>query len=60
LAGFGALIFTFGFRPDYSSWVHLDAFDELGFPIHEDRASTVVLDLYFCGVHSCASAGPRC
>jgi putative flavoprotein involved in K+ transport len=51
LAGFGAAIFTSGFRPDYSSWVHLDAFDELGFPVHEDGASTVVPDLYFCGVH---------
>jgi putative flavoprotein involved in K+ transport len=51
LAGFGAVIFTSGFRPDYSRWVHLDAFDELGFPIHEDGASTVVPGLYFCGVH---------
>jgi len=51
LAGFGAVIFTSGFRPDYSSWVHLDAFDEMGFPIHEDGASTVVPGLYFCGVH---------
>ena len=51
LADFGAVIFTSGFRPDYTSWVHLDAFDELGFPIHEDGASTVVPGLYFCGVH---------
>jgi len=51
LAGFGAVIFASGFRPDYSSWVHLDAFDELGFPIQEDGASTVVPGLYFCGVH---------
>jgi putative flavoprotein involved in K+ transport len=51
LAGFGAVIFTSGFRPDYSSWVHLDAFDELGFPIQEDGASTVIPGLYFCGVH---------
>jgi putative flavoprotein involved in K+ transport len=51
LAGFGAVIFTSGFRPDYSSWVRLDAFDELGFPIHTDCASTVVPGLYFCGVH---------
>jgi putative flavoprotein involved in K+ transport len=51
LEGFGAVIFTCGFRPDYSSWVHLDAFDEIGFPIHQDGASTVVPGLYFCGVH---------
>jgi pyridine nucleotide-disulfide oxidoreductase len=51
LDGFGAVIFTSGFRPDYSGWVRLDAFDEMGFPIHEDGASTVVPGLYFCGVH---------
>jgi putative flavoprotein involved in K+ transport len=51
LAGFGAVIFTSGFRPDYASWVHFDAFDELGFPIQQDGASTVVPGLYFCGVH---------
>jgi putative flavoprotein involved in K+ transport len=51
LAGFGAVIFTCGFRPDYSSWVRFDAFDERGFPIHADCASTVVEGLYFCGVH---------
>lgn len=51
LAGFGSVIFTSGFRPDYSSWVHFDAFDELGFPIHQDGASTLVPGLYFCGVH---------
>jgi putative flavoprotein involved in K+ transport len=51
LAGFGAVIFTSGFRPDYTSWVHLDAFDEMGFPIHKEGASAVVRGLYFCGVH---------
>jgi putative flavoprotein involved in K+ transport len=51
LDGFGAVIFTSGFRPDYSSWVHLDAFDEMDFPIHKDGASTVVPGLYFCGAH---------
>jgi putative flavoprotein involved in K+ transport len=45
------VIFTSGFRPDYSGWVQLDAFDELGFPIHQDGASTAVPGLYFCGVH---------
>jgi putative flavoprotein involved in K+ transport len=51
LAGVGAVIFTSGFRPDYASWVQLAAFDEQGFPIHRDGASTVVPGLYFCGVH---------
>jgi putative flavoprotein involved in K+ transport len=52
LSGFGAVVFTGGFRPDYESWVRFpDAFDELGFPVHEEGASTVVPGLYFVGVH---------
>jgi putative flavoprotein involved in K+ transport len=51
LSGFGTVIFTSGFRPDYARWVHLPAFDQLGFPITEDGASTVVPGLYFIGVH---------
>jgi putative flavoprotein involved in K+ transport len=48
----GAVIFTAGFRPDYASWVHFPgAFDELGFPIQKDGASTVVPGLYFVGTH---------
>ena len=47
----GAVVFAGGFRPDYGSWVHCPgAFDELGFPVHEDGASTVVPGLYFAGV----------
>jgi putative flavoprotein involved in K+ transport len=50
--GFGAVIFAGGFRPDYESWVQVpNAFDELGFPIHEDGASLAAEDLYFVGVH---------
>jgi putative flavoprotein involved in K+ transport len=48
---FGAVIYTSGFRPDYARWVHVPAFDELGFPITVDGASTVVPGLYFVGVH---------
>ena len=49
---FGAAIFAGGFRPDYRSWLPWqDAFDEHGFPIHRDGASTVVPGLYFVGVH---------
>ena len=51
-AGFGAVIFTSGFRPDYRSWIDIDgAFDDLGFPITNEGRSTVVPGLYFCGVH---------
>jgi putative flavoprotein involved in K+ transport len=52
LSGFGAVLFAGGFRPDYESWVHCPgAFDELGFPVHQDGASTVARGLYFVGVH---------
>jgi putative flavoprotein involved in K+ transport len=51
LDGVGAVIFTTGFRPDYTRWVHLPAFDEWGFPLAVDGASTVVPGLYFVGVH---------
>jgi hypothetical protein len=40
-----------GFRPDYRSWLPWeDAFDDLGFSIQADGASTVVDGLYFVGV----------
>jgi len=51
LRGVGAILYTCGFRPDYASWLKVDAFDELGFPIHVDGASSTVPGLYFCGVH---------
>jgi putative flavoprotein involved in K+ transport len=52
LTGCGAVVFAGGFRPDYESWVRCPgAFDELGFPLHEEGASTVVPGLYFVGVH---------
>ena len=52
LRGFGAVVFAGGFRPDYESWVRCPgAFDELGFPVHHDGASTVFPGLYFVGVH---------
>jgi putative flavoprotein involved in K+ transport len=51
LVGFGAVIFAGGYRPDYRSWLPWPAaFDDLGFPIQKDGASTVVDDLYFVGV----------
>jgi putative flavoprotein involved in K+ transport len=51
LAGIGAVIFAGGFRPDYQSWLPWPAaFDDIGFPIQTDGASTVVDGLYFVGV----------
>src|SRR4051794_19072941 len=52
LDGFGAVLFTGGFRPDYRSWLPWsDAFDEHGFPLHVDGASTAIPGLFFVGVH---------
>jgi putative flavoprotein involved in K+ transport len=51
LDGFGAVVFTSGFRPDYASWLPPNAFDKLGFPLHRDGESTVVPGLFFVGVH---------
>ena len=51
LDGFGAVIFTAGFRPDYQRWVHVPAFDEMGFPLAPDGISSVVPGLFFIGVH---------
>ena len=52
LSGFGAVVFTGGFRADYRSWLPWpDAFDDLGFPLQRDGASTAIPGLYFLGVH---------
>jgi putative flavoprotein involved in K+ transport len=52
LSGFGAVVFAGGFRPDHASWVGFPgAFDALGFPVHEEGASTVAPGLFFVGVH---------
>jgi len=52
LRGFAAAIFAMGFRPDYGSWLPWpEAFDELGYPVHEEGESTVIPGLYFVGVH---------
>ncbi len=52
LRGFGAVVFAGGFRPAYTSWIRCPgAFDEYGFPIQEEGASSVVPGLYFVGVH---------
>jgi putative flavoprotein involved in K+ transport len=52
LEGVGVVIFTSGFRPDYSSWVKVpSAFDDMGFPLQIDGSSTAVSGLNFMGVH---------
>ena len=51
LAGLGAVVFTSGFRPDYS-WIRArDVVDGMGFPNQHDGASDAVPGLFFCGVH---------
>jgi putative flavoprotein involved in K+ transport len=48
----GTVVFTSGYRPAYQDWVQFpDAFDDVGFPIQRDGASTVVPGLYFVGTH---------
>jgi hypothetical protein len=60
LTGFGAVIFAGGFRPAYRKWLPWpDAFDDLGFPIQRDGASTVVDGLDFRASISCASGSRR-
>ena len=52
LGQLGAVVYATGFRPDYGSWIDCPgAFDELGFPVHEDGASLAADGLYFVGVH---------
>jgi putative flavoprotein involved in K+ transport len=52
LTGFGAIVVTAGFRPDYASWVEAPgAFDAYGFPLHDRGQSIVAPGLWFCGVH---------
>ena len=52
LTGFGAVITTAGYRPDYARWVHVPgAFDALGFPVHDACESSAAPGLWFAGVH---------
>jgi len=51
LDDFGAVLFTAGYRPDYTAWVDFPVFDDLGFPVTADDLTTAVPGLYFCGVH---------
>jgi len=51
LARIGTVVFTSGFRPDYSRWVAIPTFDDMGFPLHREGQSTVAPGLFFVGVH---------
>lgn len=52
LAAYGSVIFTGGYRPDFSSLLPWpEAFDEGGFPHQRDGSSTVVDGLHFVGLH---------
>jgi putative flavoprotein involved in K+ transport len=47
-----AVVFTSGYRPAYREWIQFPGgFDDLGFPLQQDGASTVVPGLYFVGTH---------
>lgn len=51
-ASVGAVIYATGYRPAFLDWLPWhDAFDDQGFPIQTDGASTVVPDFYFLGIH---------
>lgn len=50
LRGFGTVIFTSGYRPDFR-WIDFPICDDLGYPITVDGASPHVPGLYFCGIH---------
>jgi putative flavoprotein involved in K+ transport len=57
LRGVGVVLFTGGFRPDYS-WIRVPGVcDELGFPIQSDGASFVAPGLWFVGVHFLRTRG---
>ena len=48
----GTVLFAGGYRPDYGSWMRVPgAYDDLGFPVHEDGTSTAAEGLHFVGVH---------
>ncbi len=48
----GAVIFAGGFRSNYADWIDLPGgFDEMGFPLQRNGASSVAPGLFFAGVH---------
>ena len=50
--GLAAVLYTTGFRPDYRSWLDWPgAFDEHGFPIHDEGESVAQPGVFFVGVH---------
>jgi len=52
LAQIDSVLFTGGYRPDYRDWLPWHgAFDDLGFPLHDEGESLVIPGLFFIGVH---------
>ena len=43
LNGFGAVILTSGFRPDYARWIRFSALDAMGFPLTDNGGPGPVL-----------------
>ena len=50
LRGFGAVIYTAGFRPDFG-WIDALPVDAFGFPVTVDGAAPDLPGLVFCGLH---------
>lgn len=52
LSGFGSVIFAGGYRSEYARWIDVPgAFDDMGYPLQVEGASTAAPGLYFLGVH---------
>lgn len=49
-AGIRAIVWATGYRPAFTSWVHLPVFDEHGAPVHR-RGVTAHPGLFFLGLH---------
>lgn len=50
LGDFSTIIVAAGYRPDYG-WIEAPVVDDMGFPLTDEGASTVLPGLFFCGVH---------
>lgn len=48
-AGFSTVIWATGFRPNFTSWIKANIFDDAGFPVHR-RGVTSVPGLFFIGL----------
>lgn len=62
LRGFGAVLFTTGYRPDYRRWIGFpDAFDDMGFPVQVTaRASPSPGCTSWASISSGSGSRPAC